>query len=87
MLYGTGAIGFIVSIVMFAKLFFRGRSRVSKVLCIIFAFLFFVDDCFMSHVAVLFLSFICLSESDSLPKEDGYEDSISNRHMVSQHDY
>lgn len=87
MLYGTGIIGFLICILMFIRLFIRGRSRVSRVLCIIFAFLFFVDDCFMSHVAVLFLSFICLSENDSLTEEDSYEDSISNGHMVSQHDY
>lgn len=87
MLYGTEAVGFIVCIIMFAKMFFRSRSRVAKVLCIIFVFLFFADDCFMSHVAVLFLSFICLADSDPMLEENDYEDSISYRHMVSRHDY
>lgn len=60
MLYGTGIIGFTVCIVMFFNLFERGKSITSKVLCIIFFVLFFVDDCFMSHVSVLYFSLICI---------------------------
>lgn len=62
MLYGTGFIGFMVCIVMFIKLCFKHYGTISKLLCVIFAFLFFADDCFMSHLSVLYLSFICLGE-------------------------
>lgn len=69
LLYGTGIIGFIVCIVMFIKLFFRCTSRTGKMLVIVFLFLFFTDDCFMSHVSIPYLSFICFENRQRKPAE------------------
>ena len=62
MLYGPGIIGFMVCLTMLYKLFKRGQSISAKVLCIMFTVLFFVDDSFMSHVSVLYLTLICLAD-------------------------
>lgn len=62
-LYGCGFLGFLVCIFLFIKLFAACGSSMQKTLCIIFFVLFFMDDCFMSHVSVLFFSFICIGQS------------------------
>lgn len=61
-LYGCGILGFLVCIYMFVKLYSASFNFKQKVLCVVFFLLFFIDDCFMSHVSVLFLSFICIGE-------------------------
>lgn len=76
MLYGTGVIGFLICVIMFAELFFKRKSLLSKALTVVFAFLFFVDDSFMSHVSVLFFSFICMSTEESV--EIANENSVSD---------
>lgn len=62
-LYGCGILGFLVCIFLFIKLYFSSVNFNQKVLCVVFFLLFFIDDCFMSHVSVLFLSFICIEEN------------------------
>lgn len=59
MLYGTGIVGFMVCIGLFIHLFLTKHTLLPRVLCIILAYLFFVDDMFMSTICVLYLSFIC----------------------------
>lgn len=83
MLYGTGFIGFMVCIIMFIRLFIRKHTLLPKVLCIILAYLFFVDDMFMSTVCVLYLSFICTWQEKVVEVEVSDENSISNRLLVS----
>lgn len=75
MLYGTGIVGFLVCITMFVSLFVKNKNMISKFLCIVFAFLFFTDDSFMSHVAVLYFSFICMSC-------DKVSDEVNNENPV-----
>lgn len=60
-LYGCGLIGFLVCVLMFVKLFETYSNVTQRALCIIFFLLFFIDDCFMSHVSVTFLTFICMN--------------------------
>ncbi len=60
-LYGCGLIGFLVCVLMFVKLFDTYSNVTQRALCIIFFLLFFIDDCFMSHVSVTFLTFICMN--------------------------
>ncbi len=62
-LYGCGFIGFLICIYLFAKLFLNCNNIEQRVLCVVFFFLFFVDDCFMSHVSVLYFSFICIAKN------------------------
>lgn len=62
-LYGCGILGFLICIYLFIKLYFSSVGFDQKVLCVVFFLLFFIDDCFMSHVSVLFLSFICIGEN------------------------
>lgn len=63
MLYGCGILGFLICIYVFIRLFFNSINLDQKVLCLVFFLLFFVDDCFMSHVSVLFFSFICIGDN------------------------
>lgn len=60
-LYGCGLIGFLVCVLMFVKLFDTYSNVAQRALCIIFFLLFFMDDCFMSHVSVMYLTFICMN--------------------------
>lgn len=86
MLYGTGIIGLLVCLIMFINLYINSRSRLAKVLCVIFFFLFIVDDCFMSNISILYLSMICFSDDNIVYEVDTNEDSFLNRHMVSKND-
>lgn len=61
-LYGCGLMGFLICMYLFIKLYSGSVDFNQKVLCAVFFLLFFIDDCFMSHVSVLFLSFICMGE-------------------------
>ncbi|MDY4494278.1 MAG: hypothetical protein SPE24_05245 [Erysipelotrichaceae bacterium] len=67
-LYGCGLIGFLVCVLMFIKLFDTYSDVAQRALCIIFFLLFFVDDCFMSHVSVTFLTFICMNSAHNLER-------------------
>lgn len=67
-LYGCGIIGFLVCVFMFVKLFITYGDIAQRTLCVIFFLLFFMDDCFMSHVSVTFLSFICIGQTHGLEK-------------------
>ncbi len=67
-LYGCGLIGFLVCVLMFIKLFDTYSNVAQRALCIIFFLLFFVDDCFMSHVSVTFLTFICMNSAHNLER-------------------
>lgn len=66
-LYGTGAIGFSACVYLFWKLFWGNRSSLKKALTISLILLFFMDDSFMSHVAVVYLSFTCFAEDGECP--------------------
>lgn len=63
MLYGCGIVGFLICIYLFIRLFFNSIKPAQKILCVVFFLLFFMDDCFMSHVSVLFFSFICIGDN------------------------
>lgn len=65
-LYGCGIIGFFVCVLMFYMLFIFCNDAAQRTLCVIFFLLFFMDDCFMSHVSVTFLTFICMDQSHGL---------------------
>lgn len=67
-LYGCGLIGFLVCVLMFIKLFDTYSDVAQRVLCIIFFLLFFMDDCFMSHVSVMYLTFICMNPARDLER-------------------
>lgn len=67
-LYGCGLIGFLVCVLMFVKLFDTYTNVAQRALCIIFFLLFFIDDCFMSHVSVTFLTFICMNPAHDLER-------------------
>lgn len=68
-LYGCGMLGFFVCIFLFGRLFATCNSIEQKMICIVFFMLFFMDDCFMSHVSVLFLTFICIEQAPDLESE------------------
>lgn len=57
-LYGCGIIGFCICVVLFVKIFLREKNADLKVLCLVFFALFGMDDCFMSHIAVVYLSYL-----------------------------
>ena len=57
-LYGCGIIGFITCLYLFFDILFKSKLVEQKILGLVFLLLFFMDDCFMSHVSVVYLSFI-----------------------------
>ena len=58
LLYGCGIIGFLICLVFFLSLFTQKNTMDQKILALVFFLLFFMDDCFMSHVFVVYMSFI-----------------------------
>lgn len=58
LLYGVGILGFLICMFLFYKTFLLSDSVTQKYLCIVFFFLLFVDDNFMSNLSILFFSFI-----------------------------
>lgn len=63
-LYGCGAIGFFICLIVFFIILKKTKTSGQKTLCTIFFVLFFIDDCFMSHVAVVYFSFLCINKID-----------------------
>ena len=65
MLYGCGIVGFLICIYMFVKLLLASNDIRQRTVGIIFFMLFLMDDCFKSHVSVLYLSFMCATQNNS----------------------
>lgn len=67
-LFGTGIIGFTICGYIFVKLFFMEKTSTGRVLIVVWGLLFAMDDSFMSHVAVVYFSFICFSNCSTKDK-------------------
>lgn len=78
-LYGIGFIGFLVCIFIFVKIFLMVNNRTGRVLLVSWFLLFMMDDSFMSHVAVVYFSFVCFSD-DKLNK--GSEQYVDGAHKT-----
>lgn len=56
-LYGTGFIGFLLTLYFFVRLFFKS-NKTAKILTLCYLFLFITDDSYFTYINVLYFSFI-----------------------------
>ena len=63
-LYGCGILGFAACLFLFVGAYIKNGNTVSTMLLIVYFLLFLMDDCFFSHVSVIYLSFILFMPKD-----------------------